>query len=119
MEKVTFAIAGMGNRGTKYAQKQFENPDDMQVVAMADRRPIRLEAANKYLNLPPERIFSSVEEMLEAPRLADVMIIATQDAQHKGHAIAALEKGYDLILEKPIANHLQDVFDIQEKANAL
>ena len=119
MEKVTFAIAGMGNRGTKYAQKQFENPDDMQVVAMADRRPIRLEAANKYLNLPAERIFSSVEEMLEAPRLADVMIIATQDAQHKGHAIAALEKGYDLILEKPIANHLQDVFDIQEKANAL
>ena len=119
MEKVTFAIAGMGNRGTRYAQEQLEYPDDMQVVAMADTRPIRLEAANKFLHLPADRIFSSVEEMLEQPKLADVMIIATQDAQHKAHAISALQKGYDLILEKPIANHLQDCFEIRDCANAL
>lgn len=119
MEKLTFAIAGMGNRGTKYASKQLENPDDMQVVAMADTRRIRLDAANKYLNLPEERLFSSVEEMLEQPKLADVMIIATQDAQHRRHAIAALERGYDLILEKPISNHLKDVQDIQTRANEL
>lgn len=119
MKKVTFAIAGMGNRGTKYASKQFEFPDDMEVVAMADPRPVRLESANKYLHLPEDRIFSSVEEMLTMPRLADVMIIATQDAMHKKHALAALEKGYDLILEKPIANHLQDCLDIRDRANEL
>lgn len=119
MEKLRFAVAGMGNRGTQYASKQFEFPDDMEVVAMADNRPERTKAANKYLHLPADRIFSSVEEMLKAPKLADVMIIATQDAQHKDHAIAAMEKGYDLILEKPIANHIEDVQMIAKKAEAL
>lgn len=119
MSKVTFAVAGMGNRGSKYAAKQLEFPDDMLVTAIADPRPIRLEAANKYLNLPEDRLFDSVEKMLEAPKLADVMIIATQDAQHKGHALAALEKGYDLILEKPIANHLEDCEEIAARATEL
>ena len=112
MKKLTFAIAGMGNRGFKYAEKQLEFPEDMEVVAIADTRPVRTETANRWLKLPEDRVFSSVEAMLEAPKLADVMIIATQDAQHKAHAIAAMEKGYDLILEKPIANHLEDCLDI-------
>lgn len=119
MKKVTFAIMGMGNRGTQYASKQLKYPDEMEIVAMADNRRVRLDAANKYLNIPQERLFSSGEEMLKAPKLADIMIIATQDKQHKDHAIAAMEKGYDLLLEKPIANTAEDVYDIVEAANRL
>ena len=80
MKKVTFAILGMGNRGTAYAAKQLKYPEEMEVVAMADTRPIRLEAANKYLNLPAERLFYSAEEILAQPKMADFMIIATADA---------------------------------------
>lgn len=119
MKKLTFAICGMGNRGTKYASKQFEFPDDMEVVAIADPRPVALETANKYLKLPETALFSSAEEMLSQPRLADVMIISTQDAMHKMHALKALEQGYDLILEKPIANHLSDCQEIADKAREL
>lgn len=35
MKKVTFAILGMGNRGTAYAAKQLKFPEEMEVVAMA------------------------------------------------------------------------------------
>lgn len=119
MEKVTFAIAGMGNRGSRYALKQLEFPDDMLVTAIADPKDICLEAANEYLHLPEDRRFHSVDEMLAADKLADVMIIATQDAQHKAHAIAALRKGYDLVLEKPIANHLEDCEEIAAEAEKL
>ena len=52
MKKPTFAVLGMGNRGTAYASKQLKFPDEMEVVAMADTRRVRLDAANKYLNLP-------------------------------------------------------------------
>ncbi len=116
MKKITFAIAGMGNRGTKYASKQMKFPEEMEVVAMADKRRIRLDAANKYLHLPEDRLFESAEEMIAQPKLADVMVIATQDAQHKEHALAALGRGYDLILEKPISNRLEDCFEIEQAA---
>ncbi len=119
MSKVTFAILGMGNRGTKYAEKQLVFPDRMEVRAIADPRPVRIESANKFLNLPPERVFSSGEEMLAAPKLADIMIIATQDAQHRKHALAAMEKGYDLLLEKPIATSPEDCLAIAETAERL
>mgnify|MGYP000511991396 CR=1 FL=1 len=40
--------------------------------------------------------------MIAHEKLADAMFICTQDRQHVRQAIPALEKGYDLLLEKPI-----------------
>ena len=117
MKKLTFAIMGVGNRGTKYAEKQLKYPDEMEVVAIADNRPVRLESANKFLHLPADRIFSSGEELLQQPKLADIMVIATQDRQHCAHAVAAMEKGYDLLLEKPIADNAEDCMKILKAAH--
>ena len=39
----------------------------MQVVAMADNRRVRLDAANKYLNLPENRLFDSADAILAHP----------------------------------------------------
>ena len=116
MKKVTFAILGMGNRGTRYAQELIRYPEEAEVAAIADTRQVRLDSANKFLNLPEERLFDSAEAILAAPQLADVMIIATQDGQHKEHAIAAMERGYHLILEKPISNKREDCIEIAEIA---
>ena len=119
MKKLTFAIMGMGNRGTAYAGKQLKYPEEMEVVAMADTRRIRLDAANKYLHLPEDRLFDSADALLAQPKLADIMVIATQDAQHKDHAIRAMELGYDLLLEKPISNKLEDIVVIEQTAKKL
>lgn len=119
MNKVTFAVLGMGNRGSVYAGMQLRFPEEMEVTAMADTRQERLDAANKYLHLPDERIFHTAEALFEQPRLADIMVIATQDAQHKEHAIRAMERGYDLLLEKPISNKLQDIVEIANTAKRL
>ncbi|MBR4767635.1 MAG: Gfo/Idh/MocA family oxidoreductase [Lachnospiraceae bacterium] len=112
MNKITFAIAGMGSRGNAYASKLILVPDKAEIRAAADPRRERLIDANSYLKLPEDRLFPDIASMLEAPRLSDVMIIATQDAFHKDHAIAAMEKGYDLILEKPIAAKIEDAAEI-------
>ena len=119
MKKVTFAILGMGNRGTAYAGRQLKFPEEMEVVAMADNRRVRLDAANKYLNLPEDRLFDGAEAILSQPKLADIMVIATQDAQHREHAVRAMELGYDLLLEKPISNKLEDIVYITETAKRL
>ena len=74
MKKITFAILGMGNRGTAYAAKLLQYSQEAEVTAMADNRRIRLDAANKHLHLPEGRLFDSAESLLQQPRLADVMI---------------------------------------------
>ena len=119
MKKLTFAVLGMGNRGTAYAAKQLKYPEEMEITAMADTRRIRLDAANKYLHLPEDRLFDGADSLLAQPKLADIMIIATQDAQHRDHALRAMELGYDLLLEKPIANKLEDIVVIAEAARRL
>lgn len=119
MNKLTFAVLGMGNRGTAYAAKQLKYPDEMEITAMADTRRIRLDAANKYLHLPEDRLFDGADAILSQPKLADIMVIATQDAQHRDHALRAMELGYDLLLEKPIANKLEDIVVIADAAKRL
>lgn len=119
MKKLTFAVLGMGNRGTAYAAKALKYPEEMEITAMADTRRIRLDAANKYLHLPEDRLFDGADSILAQPKLAEIMIIATQDAQHLDHAVRAMEIGYDLLLEKPIANKLEDIVKIAEAAKRL
>ena len=117
MKKVTFAVCGVGSRGTRYIYELLGHPEEMEITAIADNRRVRLEAVNKNLNLPEDRLFDSADSLFAAPKLADVMIIATQDNQHKEHAIAAMKCGYDLILEKPISNRLEECVEIAEAAN--
>jgi len=118
-KKITFAICGVGNRGTRYANAQNKFGDDMQVVAIADLKPDRMESVNKFLHLPADRMFASADEMFAAGKLADILVVSTQDQQHREHALKGMELGYDLLLEKPIAANLEDVVMITETARKL
>ncbi len=115
---VTFAVCGFGIRGMEaYASYQKSHPNEMKVVAVADPDPARRAIAQKEYQVPPEHCYHTAEELLRQPRLADVMIIATQDRQHVEQAIPAMEKGYHLVLEKPISPSLQECIALREKAH--
>ena len=116
--KITFAICGCGSRGLDaYAQYQKLHPDEMEIVAAADKRPERLKLLREQFCVPEERCFASDDELLEQPRLADAMIIATQDQQHVPDALRALDRGYHLLLEKPISDDVAACFQVQKKAH--
>ena len=91
-------------------------PDQMKVVAVADLDPAKVEKARKRYDLPPDRCFSSAEEMLERSKLAEVLVVATMDRQHVDHAIPALRKGYHILLEKPISPELSRCRELLEVA---
>ena len=114
---ITFAIAGFGDRGSTYASMQQLFPDQMKVVAVADLDPRKVEKARRLYDIPEENCFSSAEEMLEQPKLADVMVVSTMDRQHVGHAIPALRKGYNILMEKPISPELDKCKEILEVAD--
>lgn len=101
---ITIAIAGMGNRGWEtYASALKKLPEQAEITAIAEWDPQKRQEAAKDLNLPPERCFASAEELLEQDKLADVLLVCTQDRQHVDHAIPAMEKGYHILMEKPIS----------------
>lgn len=113
---VTVAVAGYGLRGQVYARFALSNPERMKVVAVAEPIAERREMAVRLHGIAPERCFHTAEEMLQKEKLADIMIIATQDRQHVPMAIPALRRGYDLLLEKPISPVLSDCLTLQALA---
>lgn len=118
---ITFAIAGFGSRGSTYAEMAKIFPDKVKVVAVADIVPEKVEKAKKLYGIKDENCFSSAEEMLKQDKLADVICICTLDKQHVIHGIPALEKGYDIVLEKPISPDLDDckvMLDAADKSNS-
>lgn len=116
-KKITVAIAGLGSRGKDtYAKTVKLFADRMELVAIADIVPEKVEEVSKEYHIPKERCFDSAESLLKEERLADVLFICTMDRQHYGHAIPALKKGYHLLLEKPVSPDLAECREIEETA---
>ena len=118
MEKVlTIAIVGAGARGrNSYGTRLIPKKDQAKVVAVADIDPVRLKLAADEHDVPENMRFNSAEELFKQPKVADLAFICTQDRQHFEHAMAALEKGYDLIVEKPISPSLSECKKLAQKA---
>jgi len=115
---VSVAIIGLGGRGGLcYAncqlKKGFEN---MKVVAIADLCKDLVEEYGNKLNVPKENRFYSAEELLEKDRLADCIIVATMDKDHYAHTMKAIDKGYDILLEKPISSKEEECLEIKNRA---
>ncbi|GAA3469563.1 Gfo/Idh/MocA family protein [Nonomuraea roseola] len=93
---VTVALAGAGNRGQTYAAWIAAHPERARLVAVADPSP---EARAK---VAAQVEFDDWTGLLKE-RVADAVIVATQDGLHVEPAIALAEAGYALLLEKPLA----------------
>lgn len=100
---ITVAIAGCGSRGQQEYTKDFLTMSDrVKIVAAADINPEKLVGMREKTGLTEAQCYASAEEMLKQEKLADVLVVATPDDLHYAHAKAGLNKGYHLLLEKPI-----------------
>lgn len=110
-------LIGAGSRGMVYGSWAAKN--GVKVVAVAELREDRRKTAMDQLGVPENMGFSDAMELLKLGKLADAAIIATMDRDHFGHVMAALDQGYDILLEKPISPDPRECLTIEEKANAL
>lgn len=110
------ACIGCGSRAQTYAELMSRRPDRFQVVAAADPVAQRVEKLRRLSGHPGFRGFSAAADLLAAGKIADLMIVATQDNDHFRQARSALELGYNLLLEKPIATRVAEVIEIERLA---
>ena len=107
-------LIGAGQRGMVYARKFVEKGH--RIAAVADLNPVRRETAGKEFGILAEMQFESAEELLSRDAMGTAAIIASMDRFHYGHAMAALKKGYHLLLEKPISPVPEETLEIEQTA---
>ena len=112
-----YIIIGAGSRGMTYGT--WAHRHGIEIAAIAEIRPDRLEAAGKALNVPEAMRFTDTKDLFALGKIADAAIIATMDRDHFGHVMQALDCGYDILLEKPISPDPVECLQIEAKANAL
>lgn len=116
MKKLTVALIGAGCRGKAYTDFALKNPDLFEVVAVAEPLEIPRTYIQNNHNIPVEMCFTSWEDLLKLPKIADIAMICTQDRMHYAPAMAAIEKGYHILLEKPIAPTAEECIAISNAA---
>ncbi len=110
----TAVVLGVGNRGTMYARRLTAH--GAKVVAIAEPVEARRNYARDNYGVPADMCFDTWERVLELPKLADVAVISTMDRDHIEPALAAIDKGYNLLLEKPMGATPEECYKIAKAA---
>lgn len=89
------------------------------VTGMLSSDPERSKQTAKELGFAPDRLYSSVVEMLEAEVSRkdgiDAVTIMTPNDSHYEYSMAALERGIDVICDKPMTNTLEEAESLHKK----
>ena len=112
----TILLIGAGIRGRVYTSAAMSMGDEFKVVAVAEPIKYNREIVQSRYGIPDEMCHESWEEFLSRPKFADVAIIANMDRGHIAPALAAIEKGYDLLLEKPMGATPEECCEIERAA---
>ena len=96
-------LLGAGNRARKYLEYIIANPDRVELVGVVEPNRLRRESIARKCGLTSDKLYVSADQFFALGRVADAIVIATPDKYHYPQAMAAIELGYHILLEKPIA----------------
>ncbi len=113
-QPVRFGIIGMGNMGSAHA-RNFLNGHikEMRITAVCDINPEKLVWAKEAL--PWAKQFDNASDLLDSG-LVDAVVIATPHYFHPPLVIEALNKGINVVSEKPAGVYTKQVREMNEVA---
>lgn len=113
---VSIVAIGAGNRTNKYLEYVKRNPDKVKLVGVVELNDIRRRSIATRFGLSDEQCFTDYHAFFQHPALADAVMICTPENMHFEPAMLAIEAGYHILLEKPIAQTLEECVAIGEAA---
>lgn len=102
------ALVGVGGISGAHIPA-WEKREDAELVAICDIRPEQME---KY---PEKRHYTDFDEMLEKEEI-DILDICLPTYLHADFSVKAMEKGINVICEKPVSLKKEDVKRVYECA---
>jgi predicted dehydrogenase len=89
------------------------------VAGVLSSNSAKAKTAGLEIGLAPDRVYTNVLQMLDSesarPDGADVVAIMTPNDSHYEYAVAALERGFDVICDKPMTNTLEEAGQLHQK----
>ncbi len=110
-KKLKVGIIGTGWIADAHIQQYKEMPD-VEIIAGADLVPGKAEAFFKKHEVEGVRCYLSHKEMIDAEPELDAVSICTYNATHAECAIYSLEKGVNVLLEKPMCVTTEEAVEI-------
>lgn len=116
MKKITCAVLGYGDRSSRYANYAKLHPDELEIVAVTDVNPLKLNQAKKDFALDDRSLYKDLDAFIADGVKCDVVINGTMDQYHYETSMKLLENGYNLLLEKPVTANVSELLEIRDKA---
>ncbi|MBO0797749.1 MAG: Gfo/Idh/MocA family oxidoreductase [Blastocatellia bacterium] len=108
-ERIAIGFIGVGARAQQVMAEVLNTPG-FELVAFCDAYQGRIQRATERTG-GRAQVYKNHHELLAAPGI-DAVYIGTPDHLHKEHAIAALEAGKDVYIEKPLTYKIDDGLEI-------
>ena len=113
-----YAIVGTGVRGVgMWGRPLVERyADVLEFVGLCDVNPLRAEAARKQIGVSCPT-FTSLDALIDQAK-PELLMVTTVDATHEGCIVKALERGVDVLTEKPMVvdeRQCQSVLDAEKR----
>jgi len=113
----TAILIGAGERGINtYGAYALEHKDKLKFVGVAEPDDYRRNYFKKIHNIEDRYCVKDWKDLSKFPKIADIAIIATLENLHKDPALAFLDLGYNILIEKPVAPTIEDSIEIIKKA---
>src|SRR5690348_2491847 len=99
-------IIGYGLAGTVFHAPLIASTPGMRVAAIVTSDPMRQERARA--DFPDATVYPTSEALLADAANLDLVVVATPNRMHVPLAIAALEAGLPVVVDKPVAPSSQE-----------
>ncbi|MDH7482742.1 MAG: Gfo/Idh/MocA family oxidoreductase [Armatimonadota bacterium] len=116
-DRINVGIIGVGGMGQGHLNhlKGMQEEQNIRIVAVCDVWDKRLENSRNALNLPRSYAYKDYRKLLERNDI-DSVVIATPDHWHAPIAIAAMESGKHVYIEKPMTHDFEEAVDMWKTA---
>ena len=117
MNKIKLGIIGIGNMGSSHAGniKNGKCPN-IEITAIADTNAERLEWAKEQEYGENVTYFDDAIKMLDSG-LINACLVSVPHYDHPKYAIAAIERGINVLVEKPAGVYTKQVIELNKVAN--
>ena len=113
---VSIVAIGAGNRTNKYLEYVKQHPDKVKLVGVVELNDIRRKHVADCFSLDASQCFVDYRDFFHHPVEADAVMICTPENMHFEPTMQAIERGYHILLEKPIAQTLEECMLIAQAA---